>query len=184
MIHPLVHQKFLLLRRCSAQGKILAPRTFSTGEIIYGAKSPDVYAEINSYDDALADVRRLKAQGAFSVKNYNQPRREQRQMVVAAAQAENMAVVPEGSSLYTMDMSLVQDGNSTVEHNIPLEFFYEDMLSMWSQSGTNYTPTLVVAYGPGLPEVRTGGRIWKSGKIRSCPVMLRLRFSKRITSGE
>ncbi len=59
-------------------GLILAPRIFSTGEIIYGAKAAGVYAEINSYDDALAHVRRLKAQGAHSVKNYNQPRREQR----------------------------------------------------------------------------------------------------------
>src|SRR3546814_2761442 len=50
-------------------GLILAPRIFSTGEVIYGAKAAGVYAEINGYDDALAHVRRLKAQGAHSVKN-------------------------------------------------------------------------------------------------------------------
>src|SRR3546814_4765006 len=77
-------------------GLILAPRIFSTGEVIYGAKAAGVYAEINGYDDALAHVRRLKAQGAHSVKNYNQPRRDQRQMVVRAAQSEGMTVVPEG----------------------------------------------------------------------------------------
>jgi imidazolonepropionase-like amidohydrolase len=66
-------------------GVILAPRTFSTGEIVYGAKSPGRYAVIDSLDDALAHVRRLKAQGAHSIKNYNQPRRDQRQQVVAAA---------------------------------------------------------------------------------------------------
>jgi hypothetical protein len=54
-------------------GLILAPRIFSTGEIVYGAKAADVYAQIDSLDDALAHVRRLKAQGAHSVKNYNQP---------------------------------------------------------------------------------------------------------------
>src|SRR3546814_3856096 len=70
-------------------GLILAPRIFSTGEVIYGAKAAGVYAEINGYDDALAHVRRLKAQGAHSVKNYNQPRRDQRQMVVKAAQMED-----------------------------------------------------------------------------------------------
>ena len=47
--------------------------------------------EIDSYDDALAHVRRLKAQGAHSVKNYNQPRRDQRQQVVAAAAAREHA---------------------------------------------------------------------------------------------
>jgi imidazolonepropionase-like amidohydrolase/Tol biopolymer transport system component len=128
-------------------GKILAPRIFSTGEIIYGAKAPDVYAEINSYEDALADVRRLKAQGAHSVKNYNQPRREQRQMIVRAAQAENMEVVPEGGSLYTLDVTHIQDGNSTVEHNVPLDRFYDDLIQFWTQTKTNYTPTLVVTYG-------------------------------------
>ncbi|MEP3722586.1 MAG: amidohydrolase, partial [Parasphingorhabdus sp.] len=59
-------------------GMILGPRIFSTGEIVYGAKAASVYAEINNLDDALAHVRRLKAQGGRSVKNYNQPRREQR----------------------------------------------------------------------------------------------------------
>lgn len=144
-------------------GKIIAPRIFSTGEIIYGAKAADVYAEINSFDDALAHVRRLKAQGALSVKNYNQPRREQRQMVVAAAQREGMEVVPEGGSLYNMDITLVQDGNATVEHNLPVQVFYDDVVSFWSQTKTNYTPTLVVAYGglAGDPYWRQHMDVWR-----------------------
>jgi imidazolonepropionase-like amidohydrolase/Tol biopolymer transport system component len=143
-------------------GKVLAPRTFSTGEVIYGAKAPEVYAEINTLDDALADVRRLKAQGAYSVKNYNQPRRDQRQMVVAAAQAEGLEVVPEGGSLYTQDVTLIQDGNSTVEHNVPLDRFYADFVSFWAQTKTNYTPTLVVTYGgpAGDPYWRAHMDVW------------------------
>ncbi|GAA4049928.1 amidohydrolase family protein [Parerythrobacter jejuensis] len=128
-------------------GMLLAPRIFSTGEIIYGAKAPSVYARIDSYDDALAHVRRIKKQGGISVKNYNQPRREQRQMVARAAAAEDMLVVAEGGSLFGMDMNLVADGNSTVEHNVPGEVFYEDVLQFFSQSGSNYTPTLTVTYG-------------------------------------
>ncbi len=128
-------------------GMLVGPRIFSTGEIVYGAKSPRVYAEINSLDDALDHVRRLKAQGGSSVKNYNQPRREQRQQVVEAARLENMLVVAEGGSLFGMDMALVADGNSTLEHNIPLDIFYDDVVQMFSQSQTNYTPTLVVSYG-------------------------------------
>jgi len=128
-------------------GKILGPRIFSTGEIVYGAKNPNVFASIDSLDDALAHVRRLKAQGANSVKNYNQPRREQRQQVVEASRRENMQVVAEGGSLFGMDMSLIADGNSTLEHNVPLDRFYEDVLSFFSQSTTAYTPTLVVSYG-------------------------------------
>jgi imidazolonepropionase-like amidohydrolase/Tol biopolymer transport system component len=128
-------------------GLTIGPRIFSTGEIIYGAKAPDVYARIDTYDDALAHVRRIKAQGGISVKNYNQPRREQRQMVARAAAAENMLVVAEGGSLFGMDMNLVADGNSTLEHNVPVDVFYEDVLQFFGQGNTNYTPTLVVTYG-------------------------------------
>lgn len=144
-------------------GLILAPRIFSTGEVIYGAKSLTGYSEINSYDDALAHVRRLKAQGAYSVKNYNQPRREQRQMVVRAAQAEGITVVPEGGSLYTQDVTLIQDGNSTVEHNVPLHTFYKDLVQLWGQTQVDYTPTLVVTYGgpAGDPYWRAHTNVWE-----------------------
>ncbi|MEC7399808.1 MAG: amidohydrolase family protein, partial [Pseudomonadota bacterium] len=128
-------------------GTLLAPRIFSTGEIIYGAKAPSVYARIDGYEDALAHIRRIKAQGGISVKNYTPPRREQRQQVVAAARAENMLVVAEGGSLFGMDLNLVADGNSTLEHNIPVDVMYDDVLQFFSQSQTNYTPTLVVTYG-------------------------------------
>ena len=128
-------------------GLIIGPRSFSTGEIVYGAKAADVYAEINGLDDALAHVRRLKAQGAHSVKNYNQPRREQRQQVVAAAIQENMRSVAEGGSLFGMDMNLIADGNTTVEHNVPLDIFYDDVVQFFSKSKVGYTPTLVVTYG-------------------------------------
>ena len=121
--------------RCSAPALILAPRIFSTGEIVYGAKAPGAFAEIDNLDDALAHVRRLKAQGACSVKNYNQPRREQRQMVVAAAQAENMLVVPEGGSLFNMDMTLIADGNRRRAQRAG-QHFYDDVL----QSGRRPRP--------------------------------------------
>ncbi|MBU1378073.1 MAG: amidohydrolase family protein [Alphaproteobacteria bacterium] len=128
-------------------GKIVGPHIFSTGEIVYGAKQARSYAQIDSYDDALAHVRRLKAEGAQSIKNYNQPRREQRQQLIQAARDENMEVVAEGGALFGQDMNIIADGNSTLEHNIPQLALYEDVLSFFSQSKTNYTPTLVVTFG-------------------------------------
>jgi imidazolonepropionase-like amidohydrolase/Tol biopolymer transport system component len=128
-------------------GMVVAPRIFSSGEIVYGAKSPGRFAGIESLDDALAHVRRLKAQGAHSIKNYNQPRRDQRQQVIAAALRENIAVVAEGGSLYNMDLSLIADGNTTLEHNIPQAMLYADVLSFFPQTKVGYTPTLGVTYG-------------------------------------
>lgn len=144
-------------------GLVMGPRSFSTGEIVYGAKSPGVYAEINSYEDALAHVRRLKAQGAFSIKNYNQPRREQRQQIMRAAIAENMRSVAEGGSLFGFDMSLIADGNTTIEHNVPVDVMYQDVQQYFSRSKVGYTPTLVVTYGgpAGDPYWRAHTEIWK-----------------------
>jgi imidazolonepropionase-like amidohydrolase len=128
-------------------GKLLAPRIFSTGEVIYGAKAPGFFANIQSADDAQEHVTRLKQQGAHGVKNYNQPRRDQRQQVVTAAREENMIVVSEGGSLFHMDMALVQDGNTSLEHNLPQEFIYDDVIQMFSQTNVAYVPTLAVTYG-------------------------------------
>jgi len=126
-------------------GQILAPRLFSAGDIVYGARSA-YFAEINSLDDAREHIRRLKAQGAISVKNYNQPRREQRQQVTTAAREEGMLVVSEGGSLYHMDLSMVADGNSAIEHNLPQSMLYDDVLQFWGQTNVAYTPTLVEQY--------------------------------------
>lgn len=127
-------------------GVTLAPRIFSTGEIVYGAKHP-FWAEIETFEDALSHVKRLKAQGAVAVKNYNQPQRRQRQQVVEAARQEGLFVVAEGGALYHMDMNLIVDGNTGVEHTLPNQMIYDDVLQFWPQTNVGMTPTLVVAYG-------------------------------------
>jgi imidazolonepropionase-like amidohydrolase/Tol biopolymer transport system component len=127
-------------------GGTVAPRIFSTGTILYGAKG-SFKADINSLDDALFHLRRMKAVGAFSVKSYNQPRRDQRQQVIEAARQLEMMVVPEGGSLFEHNMSMIVDGHTGIEHSIPVQKAYSDVTQLWSQSKTGYTPTLVVGYG-------------------------------------
>lgn len=127
-------------------GRIVGPRTFSTADVVYGAKGFG-FAAIDSYEDALAHVRRLKQQGAHGIKNYNQPRRDQRQQVVAAALAENILVAAEGASVFQQDITIIQDGNTSLEHNIPQAVLYEDVLQLYQQTRVAYTPTLVVTYG-------------------------------------
>ena len=127
-------------------GIILAPRIFSTGEIVYGARSVS-FAPVSNVDDALNHIRRLKAQGAVSIKNYNQPRREQRQMVIEAARQEGMLAVAEGGSLFQMDMNLIVDGSTGIEHNVPALNLYDDVIQLWQAADVGYTPTLVVVYG-------------------------------------
>ena len=127
-------------------GMITAPRIFSTGTILYGANAPFT-ANIDSLEDARSHLRRLKAVGAFSVKSYNQPRRDQRQQVIAAARELGMMVVPEGGSLFEHNMTQVVDGHTGIEHSIPVANAYEDVRQLWKGTQVGYTPTLIVGYG-------------------------------------
>lgn len=127
-------------------GLVVAPRIFSTGTILYGAKG-NFSAVVNNLDDALTHLKRLKAAGAISVKSYNQPRREQRQQILEAARQTGMMVVPEGGSLFEHNMTMVVDGHTGVEHALPVEKVYDDVTQLWSQTKVGYTPTLGVAYG-------------------------------------
>ncbi len=127
-------------------GNMIGPRVYSTGTILYGADG-DFKAVINSLEDAKSALRRTKAYGAFSVKSYNQPRREQRQQVIEAARQLGILVVPEGGSFFYHNMSMVLDGHTGVEHNIPVAPLHKDVIEVWKETKTHNTPTLVVNYG-------------------------------------
>jgi Tol biopolymer transport system component/imidazolonepropionase-like amidohydrolase len=135
-------------------GQVLGPRIFSTGTILYGAAG-SYKAEIENLDDAKFHLRRMKAVGAFSVKSYNQPRRDQRQQVIAAARELEMMVVPEGGSTFMHNMTMVVDGHTGIEHTLPVQTAYDDVFDLWRGTGVGYTPTLCVAYG-GI----SGERYW------------------------
>ena len=127
-------------------GKILAPRIYSTGTILYGAVT-GFTAEVNSLEDAKRALKRIKAFGGFSVKSYNQPRREQRQQILKAAREMDMLVYPEGGSTLQHNLNMLVDGHTGIEHSIPVSPLYKDALKLYGESGVGYTPTLIVSYG-------------------------------------
>lgn len=127
-------------------GTLVGPRLYSTGFILYGADG-DFKAVVNNLEDARSSIRRTKAFGALSVKSYNQPRRDQRQQILQAAREEGIFVVPEGGSTFYHNMTMIMDGHTGVEHNIPVSPVYKDVFELWGHSKTGYTPTLIVNYG-------------------------------------
>ena len=147
-------------------GHMVGPRIYSTGTVLYGADG-DFKAVINSLDDARAHLRRLKAVGAFSVKSYNQPRREQRQEIIAAARELQMEVVPEGGSTFNTNMNMILDGHTGIEHNIPVWPVYKDVKALWNNSKSGYTPTLIVSYGTQFGENYWYDRteVWKNDHL-------------------
>ena len=108
-------------------GILVGPRSFSTGTILYGAHAPGYKASIESYEDALFHVRRLKEVGAISVKSYQQPRREQRQQVIAAGRELGLMVVPEGGAKLQHNLNEIVDGHTGIEHSISIARGYEDV---------------------------------------------------------
>ncbi len=127
-------------------GSMVGPRIFSTGTVLYGADG-DFKAVINNLEDAQHAISRTKAYGTFSVKSYNQPRRNQRQMVIKAAREQEIMVYPEGGSTFFHNMTMILDGHTSIEHNVPIAPLYNDVIKLWAASKTSNTPTLIVNYG-------------------------------------
>jgi hypothetical protein len=168
-------------------GIMVGPRIFSTGFILYGAVIPDL-AKIDSYADALSHVRRLKSLGAFSVKSYQQPRREQRQWVIRAAASENMLVMPEGGGNLPANMGMIIDGHSGIEHALSVGPIYDDVVQLFAQTRVGYTPTLLVAYGglPGENWFYQHYDVWENEKLQSFfpPRSIDSRSRRRSMAGE
>ena len=118
--------------------------------------------------------------GAWSVKSYNQPRREQRQMVIEAARQLGMEVVPEGGSLFMMNMSMLVDGHTTIEHSLPVQHIYDDVVQLWRGSKTAWTPTFDrrlrravrrISLVPAHPGVGRADRANGPARVCSTPVL-------------
>ncbi len=163
-------------------GGATGPRLFSTGTILYGAEG-GAKAITTSFADALSHLRRMKAVGAFSVKSYNQPRRDARQQIVEAARQLEMMVVPEGGSTFAFNVTHVLDGHTTVEHNIPVAPLYADVLKVFAAGKTGYTPTLIVNFGGVSGEYYwyAHDEVWKDERVRrwSTPGAIESRARRR-----
>lgn len=148
-------------------GKILAPRIYSTGTILYGAELIGYKAIVTDYEDALFHIQRMKDVGAISVKSYNQPARSQRQQILKAAQELGIMVVPEGGGKYQQNITMMVDGHTGLEHAIPIARGYDDLTQLWSITGFGYTPTFGVSYGGMMGEEYFYDRteVWKNPRL-------------------
>ncbi|KIJ63294.1 hypothetical protein HYDPIDRAFT_113258 [Hydnomerulius pinastri MD-312] len=136
-------------------GLMVGPRIFHTGLVVYGASSYSYHADIASSQEAKEVLTRIKAEGgpaSWSYKNYNLPARASRQRLLSQARKMNMACVPEGGMNFDWDQTYIVDGMTTVEHNIPIPELYDDILTLYVESGTGATPTHIVDYGGPMGE--------------------------------
>ncbi|MDZ7791006.1 MAG: amidohydrolase family protein [Xanthomonadales bacterium] len=148
-------------------GRVLAPRIWSTGRILYGAIAPGATAKVDAYEDAEFHVRRQKELGAISVKSYNYLRRDQRQQVLEAGRNLDVMVVPEGGMRLEQNLNQIVDGHTGIEHSLPVKTVYDDIRQLWSQTDVVYSPTFVVAYGGLMGEEYFYDRyeVWKNERL-------------------
>jgi imidazolonepropionase-like amidohydrolase len=123
-------------------GAMIGSRVYATGPPLTSNVVP-----VRSYEDALNAVRRYKAQGANSLKQYLQPRRIQRQWFLQAARAENMNITNEGAGDLKADVTMAIDGYTAFEHTLPVVPIYKDLVQIFAQTGITYTPAMIASYG-------------------------------------
>jgi len=127
-------------------GAAVGPRTFSTGEALYAGDGPR-RNEISSYDVAEKTVERLASWGAVALKQYLQPRREQRQWFVDVARRKGLRVTAEAND-HEYNLGMIMDGHTGFEHPLPYALLYSDVAKFMGRAGIVYSPTFVVG-GPG-----------------------------------
>jgi imidazolonepropionase-like amidohydrolase len=127
-------------RELIAAGRMLGPRIFMTGP-----SQTTRAVKIDSYEDALAGVKRYVDRGSVSTKQYMQPQRRQIQWMLQAADELGVNATAEGGGIMH-EVAMVLDGYTAFEHApTDLVNVYDDVVQLIARSGTMYTPTLVVA---------------------------------------
>lgn len=147
-------------------GRMIGPRTYSTGDPLYRGDAARQNGLV-SYDEARWGIRRLKSWGAVSIKQYQQPRRDQRQWVSDISRDEGLMVTSEGGDHF-YNMGMIIDGQTAWEHPLSPIPIFGDLAKFFGRAGAVYSPTFVVA-GPGPYNIEywfAESDVWKDEKQR------------------
>jgi hypothetical protein len=123
-------------------GAFIGPRVLATG--------PGVFARdfIRSQDDARDVLRRYSEfYHTNTIKQYMAGDRRVRQWIAIAAREQGLMPTLEGGLDFKKNMTEAMDGYAGIEHTLPIAPQYKDAVTLFAESGTTWTPTLVVQYG-------------------------------------
>ncbi len=133
----------------TAAGQLVGPRWFSSAQVIHGVEGRwgGVYHEFNSLDEARDIMTLRKAMGPSVLKTYKFPSRQKRQWLVEAAREAGYMVDAEGAGQFYTNISMLLDGHTNLEHNLPVDTYYKDLQELFKASEVSATPTLIVVFG-------------------------------------
>jgi Tol biopolymer transport system component/imidazolonepropionase-like amidohydrolase len=147
-------------------GVIVGPRVFTTGDPLYagdGSRQED----FTSYEVAEAGIKKLASWGAVSLKQYLQPRRDQRQWVSDVARKLGLQVTAENDDM-EYNLGMIMDGQTGFEHPLSYLPVYGDLSTFLGRAHATYSPTFMVGgAGPWNEEYwYSESDTWKDPKIR------------------
>ncbi|MEP7347157.1 MAG: amidohydrolase family protein, partial [Gemmatimonadaceae bacterium] len=123
-------------------GDIIGPRIYATGPGVFQ------WDDVSSADDAREVMKRYSDHyQTQTLKQYMAGDRRQRQWILMAAKEQKITPTLEGGLDFKKNMTEAMDGYAGIEHTLPIAPQYKDAVQLFAQSGTTWTPTLLVQYG-------------------------------------
>jgi Tol biopolymer transport system component len=124
-------------------GTIPGPRIYSTGPGVgfwsYNIKDLDQARNVLKQYSEYYNTK--------TIKMYLTGNRQHRQWIIMAAKEQQLMPTTEGGLDFKLNMTQILDGYPGHEHSFPIYPLYKDFTTFLAESGTTYTPTLLVAYG-------------------------------------
>jgi Tol biopolymer transport system component len=158
------HRNIFPVAELIQAGEVLGPRTFSTGPPLYSGDSFR-QNELTSYQVAEQNINRLQSWGAVSLKQYMQPRRDQRQWVSDVARKKRINVSAEGGDL-EYNLGMIMDGQTGWEHPMGYLPTYNDVARFFGAAEAVYSVTFGVGMGPWNENYWWGeSNVWEDAKL-------------------
>jgi len=82
-----------------------------------------------------------------TIKQYMSGDRRTRQLIIMAAREQHLTPTLEGGLDFKKNLTEAMDGYMGLEHTLPIAPLYKDVTTLLAESGTTWTPTLIVQYG-------------------------------------
>ncbi len=135
------YHDYFAYRDLQETGATIGQRPFMTGPGIFGRNDFQSYDAVHSY------LRRYRDHyNTNNIKSYLAGNREQRQWVVKASQDLGLLPTTEGGGDQRLDLTHAIDGMHGNEHSLPDVPIFDDVVQLYAQTKTAYTPTLIVQY--------------------------------------
>lgn len=135
------YHDYFAYRDLQETGATIGQRAFMTGPGVFGRN------DFQSYDAVYSYLRRYRDHyKTNNIKSYLVGNRQQRQWVVKASKELGILPTTEGGGDQRLDLTHAIDGMHGNEHSLPDVPIFDDVIQLYAETKTAYTPTIIVQY--------------------------------------